>query len=232
MAESTTRIPPAGAPPPASRPGRPGRPGGPERRGRGRPAGSGVRERLIDAGLRVIYRAGYTGAGISDVVAGAGVPKGSFYNYFDSKEAFAAAVVDRFADWNLGRLVAALGDRRRTPLTRLRTYFAERRRALAEHGHGRGCLLANLGAETADVVGVVRERLAARFAEWQRVVAGCLREARELGELSPAADVDALAAFVIHSWEGALIRMKVDRSAAPLATFDHFVFDVLLTESR
>jgi len=54
-----------------------------------------VREKIIDAGLKVLIEKGFNGCGVQDITAAAGVPKGSFYNHFESKEALGGEVVER-----------------------------------------------------------------------------------------------------------------------------------------
>src|ERR1700709_2841321 len=56
------------------------------------------RSRLLEAGVTLFAEKGYHGTGVKDIVERADVPKGSFYNYFDSKEAFGAAISRHYAD--------------------------------------------------------------------------------------------------------------------------------------
>jgi TetR/AcrR family transcriptional regulator, transcriptional repressor for nem operon len=55
-----------------------------------------LRERILNAGLKVMIRSGYNGASVRDICAAAGAPLGSFTNHFSSKEAFAQEVFDRY----------------------------------------------------------------------------------------------------------------------------------------
>jgi TetR/AcrR family transcriptional repressor of nem operon len=55
-----------------------------------------TREHLIDVGLELMHQDGYNATGLSDILKGADVPKGSFYHHFGSKEDFAAAVLERY----------------------------------------------------------------------------------------------------------------------------------------
>src|ERR1700739_3384724 len=81
------------------------------------------RDRILEAGLKVMFRKGYVGAGLSDIVAEAPAPQGSFTNHFRSKEEFAREVLDLYFE-ELKRLVAeTLGDATRSPRERLRLYL-------------------------------------------------------------------------------------------------------------
>ena len=83
-------------------------------------ARASLRDQILDAGLKVMFRKGYVGSGVRDIVAEASAPQGSFTNHFRSKERFAREVLDRYFE-HTGTLVAqALDDRSRSPRERLR----------------------------------------------------------------------------------------------------------------
>jgi TetR/AcrR family transcriptional regulator, transcriptional repressor for nem operon len=194
---------------------------------RGRPPLPGARDGLLDAGLALMHERGYAATGVADIVARAGLPKGTFYNHFDTKEAFGADVVDRF----FARIAPAFerhaADQSRTPRQRLRAYFADRARRLAETGFARGCLLGNLALEIGDHSEAVRLRIQAHLDAWAARMATCLRAGQRSGDVR--ADVSALrlARRVIASWEGALIAMRAERSARPLDDFAAMLDDLL-----
>ena len=169
-----------------------------------------------------LLAAGFNSTGVADIVAAAGVPKGSFYYYFDSKEAFACTVVDRWAARNTARRQALfVANRSMPPLRRLR--------ALGEGGHVGGCLLGNLSAEIADHSETVRGRLRAAFAEWQTMLRDLLVEAQARGDLRAGLEPGALAAYLVDGWEGALLRMKAEKTDRPLRLFITITFDHLLS---
>ena len=85
-----------------------------------------VREQLLEAGLRTLHTQGFNGCAVQDITQAAGVPKGSFYNHFASKEAFGAEVVDVYFDSGLSELRALLTNEKVPPLERLRSYFTTR----------------------------------------------------------------------------------------------------------
>ena len=189
-----------------------------------------ARSRLIEAGLEGLLAAGFNSTGVADIVAAAGVPKGSFYYYFDSKEAFACAVVDRWAARNTARRQALfVANRSMPPLRRLRAYLETYATALGERGHVGGCLLGNLSAEIADHSETVRGRLRAAFAEWQTMLHDLLVEAQARGDLRAGLEPEALAAYLVDGWEGALLRMKAEKSDRPLRLFITITFDHLLS---
>src|SRR5881275_234973 len=105
------------------------------------------RDSILDAGLRVMFRKGFVGAGVRDIVLEAAAPQGSFTNHFRSKEAFAGEVLDGYFDY-LGDIVqATLGDRSRSPVGRIRRYFEVITGKLKAEKWALGCLIGNLSLE-------------------------------------------------------------------------------------
>ncbi|WP_394848460.1 TetR/AcrR family transcriptional regulator [Pendulispora brunnea] len=200
---------------------------------RGRPPKLGTRERLLSAGLEAMHARGYHATGIADVVERIEVPKGTFYNHFESKEAFGAAVTDAFFSGVLGALEPFVEDESRSPLERLRAYFDARIAVQQGRGYVKGCLLGNFGLECTDESELIRERLRAHFDVWAARIAACLAEAQECGQLRRDVSPDRLARFLITGWEGALLAMRVEKNAAPLVEFVENAFNlVLLPPSR
>ena len=169
-----------------------------------------VREKIIDAGLKVLIEKGFNGAGVQDITDAAGVPKGSFYNHFESKEALGAEVVDRYGRNNPRR--TALSDTSLPPLRRLRAHFERLNESFASEGFGRGCLLGNFSAELAGQSQMIRERLAHLYVWWSTDVAMVIAEAQADGSISTKAPAADLAAFLLDAYEGALLRARVEKS--------------------
>ncbi|GEN07130.1 transcriptional regulator, TetR family [Myxococcus fulvus] len=183
-----------------------------------------VRDRLLAAGLETLRTQGFNGCGVQDITDAAGVPKGSFYNHFDSKEALGAAVVDQYMRASVQDL-SLLQDTAKTPLRRLRAYFAWQVERLVEGRFECGCLLANFAAELADHSPLIRERVAASFTEWSSHIEDVLREAQASGEVAPDVAPDMLATFMLGAWEGAVLRSRVEKGRAPLDAFLRLAFD-------
>ncbi|MDZ5457518.1 acrylate utilization transcriptional regulator AcuR [Azohydromonas lata] len=198
-------------------------------RRRGRPArdieGYGqTREALVRAGVVALTSKGFTATGIDEILRGVGVPKGSFYHYFGSKEAYGAELIDRYAEYFARRLDGFLLDESQAPLQRLRNFTGDAQTVMARHGFERGCLVGNLGQEMGALPEAFRQRLMDIFDDWQARTAHCLAAAQAAGELSPAADVARLAAYFWIGWEGAVLRAKLERRAAPLQLFADVFF--------
>ena len=190
------------------------------RRPRGRPAGrSATRDDLVQAGIGIFTEQGFASTGIDAVLREVGVPKGSFYHYFASKEEFGLAVIDGYARHYDDKLARRFGDTRIPPLDRFSGFLAEARRGMRKHDFRRGCLVGNLGQEFGSAHELFAKRLVTVLKGWQRVVGACLREAQAAGELAATAEVNKLAEVFWIGWEGAVMRARLERSSRPLDIF-------------
>jgi len=183
-----------------------------------------TRDLLLEAGQRTFWEKGYSNAGIEAILNTTGVPKGSFYHYFGSKQDFGLEVLDRFDHDYRARLDSILGDETRSPLERLRHYFETVCERLESRQCREGCLIGNLGQEMADHSEAFRSRLEKIFAGWVDRYAECLAECQRRGEMENTLDARELAEFWLNSWQGALLRAKTMRSSAPLKTFLNVMF--------
>jgi TetR/AcrR family transcriptional repressor of nem operon len=183
---------------------------------------------LLETGKQLFLAKGYSSTGIESVVQAAGVPKGSFYYYFGSKEDFGLQVLDRFAEEVRANFERCLGDTSLSPIGRFRRYFEEVCARLESQGCRTGCLVGNLSQEMAAQSEAFRIRLEEIFeGVIGRYVEG-LKVAEEAGEIPPGQDLRALAEFCLSSWQGAILRAKTARSIRPIRTFIDIVFESLL----
>ena len=187
-----------------------------------------TRAEIIAIGKELISLHGYNATGIDAVLKQAGVPKGSFYHYFGSKEEFGLAVIDHFAAYYDRKLRAFLGDDKASPLSRIRNYLENGEAHLTQHQFTKGCLIGNLGQELADQNERFRVRLDEIFRGWKELFAACLGEAQQAGELAPEVDPAVMAGFILSGWEGAILRAKVMKSPQPLRDFIDTLFAAVL----
>jgi len=180
---------------------------------------SDTRELLLRAGLEVLTEKGFAATGIDEILGRVGVPKGSFYHYFDSKEAFGLQLIVRYGDFFARKLDRHLRNTELTPLSRLQAFVDDATQGMIRHGFRRGCLIGNLGQEIGCLPESFRLHLKDTLFDWQERFAACLLEAQNIGELSCEAKPNQLAEFFWIGWEGAVLRAKLEQSAAPLELF-------------
>jgi TetR/AcrR family transcriptional regulator, transcriptional repressor for nem operon len=189
-----------------------------------------TRRKLVQAGLQMIHAEGYAATGIQSIVERADVPKGSFYNHFASKEAFAAEVIDAYYDRSRDKLRAILGKSDIPALERLKAYFDDLIDVFRATGFTKGCLLGNTSAEVADHSAIMRERLVEQFAAWEKSFEACIADAQKQGAIGDRIPARLLGRFVLNSWEGALLRMRAEKSDAPLLEFKEIIFGKVLVK--
>ncbi|WP_063826889.1 TetR/AcrR family transcriptional regulator [Cupriavidus sp. WS] len=184
---------------------------------------------LVRAGLRAFMKDGFNGTGVRDIVQAAKVPNGSFYYYFESKEALAAAVVDLYSELTARKRTELLvGDRSLPPLVRVRNYLEQYVEYSGIAGFRQGCLLGALTLEIGNASPAVRERIREAFRKWEAMLLEVFEEAEARGDLPAGLGAAQAAAFTLNGWEGALVRMKAERSVEPLRLFVDTLFKVVL----
>ena len=155
------------------------------------------------------------------------MPKGSFYHYFESKEAFGQTLIAAYAGYFARKLDRWFLDPATPPLQRLRGFIADAQAGMQRHGFQRGCLVGNLGQEMGTLPESFRAQLEGVLLDWQARTAACLRAAQQAGEIAPQHDCAVLAQFFWIGWEGAVLRAKLQRCAAPLQVYADGFFQLL-----
>jgi TetR/AcrR family transcriptional repressor of nem operon len=191
-----------------------------------------ARDHLIEMGLKHMQKTSYCSTGLNEVLARAGVSKGSFYHYFPSKEEFGSAVLQRYFDSEVARATVRLGESKAAPIKRLRKYFEELISVYGPEGDmNGGCLLGNLSQEIANHNDLIQQTLQEGFRVWQGKIEVVLQEAVTRGDLPKKAKTSEIASFILNSYEGALLRAKAERSEGPLRLFLQMIFGNFLTDT-
>jgi TetR/AcrR family transcriptional repressor of nem operon len=191
-----------------------------------------IPERLLAVGLSLLLNQGYNATGIQQIADEAGVPKGSFYNHFASKEAFAAAIVDRYSERSRLSWERMMRGAPAEPMAAIRHVFAQ---MLAYHERAEisaGCLIGNLAAEISMTSDACRQSLLAAQLAWRERLAGLIAAGQARGEIRDDIDALALSALTWSVWEGAILRMKVEGSVRPLRDSILLVLDQIYRPAR
>jgi TetR/AcrR family transcriptional repressor of nem operon len=187
-----------------------------------------TRDRILEAGADIIHHKGFNHTGIQEILTAAGVPKGSFYNFFKNKEDFGLQVIDYFSNHFSEVAKNIIEDRSVPPLERIKGILRNFMDYFRSTNFTRGCPVGNLAQEMGDLSPAFREKLKQALDQITAGYAGVLAEAQNAGEISDQIDVQETANFIVSSWHGALIRMKVVQNLAPLENHYKFVFDYVL----
>ena len=186
------------------------------------------RQRLIAQGVELLSVQGYHGTGIQQVLDAVNVPKGSFYNYFKSKEDFAAEVIRSYTDADLAPLEELLKTPGIDGLTALKRFFEAFIAAAEADGYRKGCLLGNMAAEASEVGEIVAAALRASVQRVHDRLTKCLQQAQTEGTIRQDIPADTLADLLLDTFEGSLLHMKVAKSVAPVREALRLSLDVLL----
>lgn len=178
-----------------------------------------VRDVLLRCGMELLTEQGFAATGLGAVLKRATVPKGSFYYYFGTKEAFGLEVLQAYDTYFSKKLDRWLTDESRAPLDRLLDFVSDASRGMAKHDFKRGCLVGNLSQELGALPEPYRAKLDAIFNGWQAKVACCLKAAQQQGQIHADIDCADLAMFFWMAWEGAVLRARLVKSSKPLDTF-------------
>jgi TetR/AcrR family transcriptional repressor of nem operon len=183
-----------------------------------------TKEEILGAGVELFLERGFNAAGVKDITDRAGVPKGSFYNHFESKEALAAVALDRYGET---RRIGLLGDRSIAPLERIRRHFEFLRDELPEFT--KGCMYGNFGAEVVDHSEPLRLRVKDGLDAWSTVLAEAIADGQAAGEIRASLDPASTARYLTSAWEGAVLLARADKAGDAFANFFSVTFDALLT---
>ncbi len=189
---------------------------------------SHTKEKIIEAGTIVLLRKGFNGAGLKEILDAANVPKGSFYHFFKNKEAFGKEALIHYSNEFKPVLQQFLIDSKQPPIQRIPIFFQTMADIFEQEKECKGgCLVGNIAQELADINPSLRSCILQIMASWNDYLTHCLDEAQKAGELSPNTDTKALAEFILNSWEGALLKMKIVSSPKPLQNFIRQITKIL-----
>jgi len=184
---------------------------------------------IIKEGLKALYRKGYNATGVKEITDAAGIPKGSFYNYFSSKEDFAVAAMQYFTGRELAVMEEILTDQHIPPLERIENLYRMKIEHFINKGrYSFGCFLCNITLEMADISEVIAAEASSSFDKEYQPLLNCLEEAQARGDLPEDRDIHQVANLLRNSWFGALVIMKANKNAEPLRSFLRSLRDNIL----
>ncbi|WP_320534011.1 TetR/AcrR family transcriptional regulator [Robbsia andropogonis] len=176
---------------------------------------SDVRRKILETGRRIMAGKGYSGVGLNEILTASGVPKGSFYHWFASKDAFGEALLDHyFTDYlaEVDELLSAADQTMAQRLIRYWTQWEENQSVLECQGK---CLAVKLGAEVADFSDAMRAALDRGTSRIVRRIADTIEAGVAEGSLSVQADARVIAESLYEMWLGASVMAKIVRNNKP-----------------
>ena len=187
-----------------------------------------TKQKILETGAELIHLKGFNHTGLQEILKTVGVPKGSFYNYFRSKEDFGLQVIDHFVGYYTFMSRPILEDPALSPLQKIRRLLEWFMEFFKSRDYAYGCPIGNLAQEMGDLSPVFRDKLRTALDTLVGTYSGMLAQAQNEGEISQDLDVREAARFLVSSWHGALMHMKAIKGPEPLENHKRFIFDYVL----
>jgi TetR/AcrR family transcriptional repressor of nem operon len=187
------------------------------------------RDQIFDAALKLLSEKGFNACSVQDITTEAGVPKGSFYNYFESKEALGVEIVRFYG--GRGNLRDVLIDQSINPMDRLQQYFMRLNNMIIDRGFEQGCLLGNFSAELSDQSPLIRAELAIIYGKWTKMIEVAIADGQSNQLIGSDLSAHELAGFLLNAWEGAALRVRAERNREAFDIFMDVTFRKILVQA-
>lgn len=189
-----------------------------------------TREALLEAGIEHLSVHGYHGTGIKQILDEVSVPKGSFYNFFASKEAFVAEVIGHYSQDLLGQLSEFMNGvgQDLSPVEQLRAIYLYSLKQYASHDFKKSCLVGSIATEIAAESEICRIELERSIRQWLSFFSDVFDRAQKQGFMRNDMSPSDMASVYWAAWEGALIKMKMSANTQPVKRIMELMIETLL----
>lgn len=185
------------------------------------------KEDIIAIGSELIRKKGYHNVGINEILKACAIPKGSFYNFFSSKEDFVEQSLKEYGQKNLQMIQTHLSNSQQSPLRRLKKFYSFILDVNHREGCNAGCLINNISMELGGLnrnIAVIADE---QFQETIAIIALCIQEGQDAGEISTKFSAIYLAEYIHAGIGGAFSRMKVQNNRTYLDKWYAMTFDFI-----
>ncbi|MAX51735.1 MULTISPECIES: TetR/AcrR family transcriptional regulator [Methylophaga] len=187
------------------------------------------REQILEAGVSLLMQYGYHGTGLKRILDEVQIPKGSFYGYFKSKEDFIAEAITYYTEGFLEDLRGFLNNPSDNGFVALKKFYRSLINTKSNNDFNKGCLHGDLMGEVATVSEKFRANLYRAVEDYVKLLEGGLKSGQEHGQVRNDISARAMADMLFDSWQGALLRSKLNQSVAPLEEcYTHLFEDYFL----
>ena len=187
------------------------------------PMAASTKERILDAAEELMLTKSFHSVGLSEILAAVKVPKGSFYHYFSSKEQFGVELISHYVQRHTERLQQGFAAKDTNALQKFCDYWAYQIGLFTGSGCQHCCLVVKLSLEVANFSETMRDVLAQGMRSWRGIFENAIKEGQADGSIRKDLKPAEAAAVVQDIWQGAMQRMQVERTAAPLRTAAQFL---------
>jgi TetR/AcrR family transcriptional repressor of nem operon len=189
------------------------------------------KEDIIALGSELIRKNGYHNVGINEILKICAIPKGSFYNFFSSKEDFIAQSIELYGSKNLDLIRSFLEAKEPSPTQRLRNLYQYMLNINDQEGCNAGCLINNLSIELAGMNAPIAKIIDAQFQEMVVEIAHCVQEGQDLGEITQTFSALYIAEYIHAGIGGAFSRMKAQNNRTYLDKWFAMTFEFIAAKA-
>lgn len=181
-----------------------------------------TRQQLLELGAALLSEKGYNGTGIKEILDAAKVPKGSFYNFFKSKEDFASEIIENYGTDLFAKMDAFLASSQDYPAAEvLKTLQLAALRVIESKHYRQTCLIGSLASEIASSSDQCRLQLDDLYEQWVARLERIIGRGQQQGDFRQDIEARVLAELFWNQWQGSLVRLKVEMtSEGSLQTLD------------
>ena len=187
-----------------------------------------TRSALIEEGIQQLSEHGYHGTGIKQVLDTVKVPKGSFYNYFGSKEAYVSDIIVEYNRQALAMFDEFVNQSELSALNQLKTIYDFMLKKLSDNSCQKGCLIGSIAAEIGNTFELCQKAMQSSVADWLRRLEQLVSQGQIQGEIRKDISSVDLAELIWSAWEGSLIKMKMDGDIHSPKKVIHLTLETLL----
>ena len=184
---------------------------------------------LLEKGMELLWSKGYNATSVNDIVKTVGIPKGSFYFYFDSKEDFTLKAIEKYFTMQFAPGREILQNKSISPRQRLLDFYEYRYTVLKKEMNCKmGCLASNLGNEMAEHNENIRTTILKREEQILHLITEVIKEAQDYGEMDDAMDASDIAAFIEDAGKGSMVSMKEMNNSYPIDNYMNMIRHLFL----
>lgn len=188
-----------------------------------------TKRKLLETGLSLLEQKGFNATGIQEIATIAGIPKGSFYNYFASKEEFGVEIIRFYTETHIEQWKTLLeAEDHGDAYLALSTVFVQLAAAYESADPKKGCLLGNLAGEISEASEECRVALDIAVGEFKEILAQRLLSGQKSGKVRIDLSAECLADLFWDAWQGSLLRMKIEKSTKPVKNTIETLFEKIL----
>ncbi|MGK9370070.1 TetR family transcriptional regulator C-terminal domain-containing protein [Melioribacter sp. Ez-97] len=187
-----------------------------------------TKTKILQSAAFLIRKNGFNHTGIKEILDTAGVPKGSFYYYFKSKEELGIELIDFYLEFFRSKIEEITSGKSKSGIKRIKKLIAVFNDIFESENYSGGCPLCNLAQEMGDLNEKFRQKVSRAFEEIESFVKACLDDAIAAGEIDISVNTKKTAQLIVNSWEGAIMRMKLEKSLAPVKLMEKTIIDRLI----